>query len=423
MKNDNTIFWIIGIAIVVFLILPNLQKTPTDEFATIKVHYYDKYGHEVFPSTLGGGFSIGSSIYSPDLVSIDYYDPSLADDDETTGALEPEDLIEEPKKFSLRNLISQIGLFSSATVPPLASEGVFPIEASFLASYCYDPDSSTPYDLDMIMGADDIGTDFNSAFTRREICNGLLLFPVTTMPIDLTSETQIIDVVLYTYIQNVYDDSGYGVDTDIGTIYNLEDYDYTANTQAEIKAMYDELEKLSAGFPGRYSIEPQEHNQNWWLTSDMWGVSELNMSYVKEEIIDNMDGNPSGYLAIGLEGERSSSYNEYFDINKATLVIYYTPFEEPTHISFEVTATNFPTSEINYTGVSITDATPVEFKNALPTTSHDLPIGSSQTWYSDNITIKDEWKGTTQTFEVWVSGTNEYTDLIEGKYASTELIL
>ena len=49
MKNDNTIFWIIGIAIFVFLILPNIQQKQDDGFVELNVHYYDANKNEVFP--------------------------------------------------------------------------------------------------------------------------------------------------------------------------------------------------------------------------------------------------------------------------------------------------------------------------------------------------------------------------------------
>ena len=51
-KQNNTIFWIVGIAIFVFLILPNFQETSADGFVAIKVHYYDQNGNEIFPSAL-----------------------------------------------------------------------------------------------------------------------------------------------------------------------------------------------------------------------------------------------------------------------------------------------------------------------------------------------------------------------------------
>jgi len=57
MKNDNTIFWIIGIAIVVFLILPNLQAPKEGGMIGLNVHYY-KDGVEVIPKKGFLGFSV-----------------------------------------------------------------------------------------------------------------------------------------------------------------------------------------------------------------------------------------------------------------------------------------------------------------------------------------------------------------------------
>jgi len=45
--KDNTIFWVIGIAVLIFLILPNVQNQKQGDI-DIKVHYY-KDGVEVFP--------------------------------------------------------------------------------------------------------------------------------------------------------------------------------------------------------------------------------------------------------------------------------------------------------------------------------------------------------------------------------------
>ena len=57
MKDDNTIFWIIGIAIVVFIILPKIQVQEQEEMIGLTPHYY-KDGIEVFPQKGLFGFSI-----------------------------------------------------------------------------------------------------------------------------------------------------------------------------------------------------------------------------------------------------------------------------------------------------------------------------------------------------------------------------
>ena len=70
MKNENTILWIIGIAVVVFLILPNIQTSKEEGMIGLNVHYYQD-GKEVFPkfgvfsivTPPGGGFDqIGINI-------------------------------------------------------------------------------------------------------------------------------------------------------------------------------------------------------------------------------------------------------------------------------------------------------------------------------------------------------------------------
>ena len=49
MKNDKTIFWVIGIAILLLLVLPKLQLSsePENLSGSIQVHYYDKYMNEI----------------------------------------------------------------------------------------------------------------------------------------------------------------------------------------------------------------------------------------------------------------------------------------------------------------------------------------------------------------------------------------
>ena len=47
MAKSNTIFWVIGIAVFLFLILPNIQNQQKD--VGIKVHYYDENKKEIIP--------------------------------------------------------------------------------------------------------------------------------------------------------------------------------------------------------------------------------------------------------------------------------------------------------------------------------------------------------------------------------------
>ena len=56
-KNDNTILWIIGIVILVFLILPNFQTSKETGIIGLTPHYY-KEGVEIFPQFSLWSFSI-----------------------------------------------------------------------------------------------------------------------------------------------------------------------------------------------------------------------------------------------------------------------------------------------------------------------------------------------------------------------------
>ncbi len=69
-KNNNTIFWIMGIAIVVFIILPSLQAPEEEGMIGLTPHYLDKDGNEIFPSR---GFTIVGG--TPDVHEI-YFDIS-----------------------------------------------------------------------------------------------------------------------------------------------------------------------------------------------------------------------------------------------------------------------------------------------------------------------------------------------------------
>ena len=79
-KQNNAIFWIVGIVVLVFLILPNLQKTPIEEgMIGLTPHYY-KDGVEVFPQK---GF-LGFSVVTPpggtyDQISFDISATNLGD--------------------------------------------------------------------------------------------------------------------------------------------------------------------------------------------------------------------------------------------------------------------------------------------------------------------------------------------------------
>ena len=57
MKNDNTIFWIIGIVILVFIILPQLQAPTEEGMIGLTPHYY-KDGVEIFPKFSLWRFSV-----------------------------------------------------------------------------------------------------------------------------------------------------------------------------------------------------------------------------------------------------------------------------------------------------------------------------------------------------------------------------
>ena len=446
MKNNNTIFWIIGIIVLVFLILPKLQIQEQEEFTTIKVHYYDKYGNEIFSQTPTGTFSIvpSTSETNPNIETID---PSLADDIGTEGQYAPDNRrrsnvggervrvilsegestkkdIDYPKPSildTLKTLIFQIGIFGLTT-------NTVTIEASNTDTYCQNWDTNQGtwwnYDADILQG---IGSEWfiHPEFTVTWKCHGLMQFPVTSLPSDLTSADQITSVILHYRTKYIQSDEGDGVQTVFALFPNLESYDWTPNDDNEISMIWNRIFDmwLTGGEFNEYYLTSHKFFES---EEGKWFSREIGTTIVKNEIIANKDGSPDNVLAIGVFGEMDMD-NEYVTFNwdyEPYIVITYTSgVEEAVDISFEVTAMNSPLAEINYIGVSITDATPIELKNALPTTTYDLPIGSSQTWYSENIIIKEEWKGTTQTFEVWVSGTNEYTDLIETKYASTDLIL
>jgi len=488
MKNDNTIFWIIGIAILIFLILPKLQVQEQEEFITLGVHYYDKDMNEIFPLTSTSP-TVPFSIVAPRESILETIDPSLLDDEAGFVIREdiehnfenglpdnPEEDIEDVPSTRInfwKNLIYQIGTFGIVTTTKTVR-----IDAYNTNTYCEDKvDGSYEFDKYML---NDIGSDEITGGV--EVCNALMQFPVTGLSADLTSTAQITSVTLWYKTGTIYSDEGNGASTDFCVIDDIEEIDTTPNDEGEREDMYEMLEKCSGGgdyicefqncgsdidLAALYTYRFEETEEQRWFSREISSLS----GWVKNEIINNKDGSPSPYLSIGIEGEYDTNDDERVDFydeddaDRPYIVIKYTVttcvpdtcsslgkqcgtwsdgcggtlncgvcetgyicsdgqcIPEPVYISFEVIATNPLTSEIDYTGVSITNATPSELKNALPIVSYDLPVGSIQTWYSDNIAIKSEWEGITQTFEVWVGGTNEYTELIETKYASTDLNL
>lgn len=120
--------------------------------------------------------------------------------------------------------------------------------------------------------------------------------------------------------------------------------------------------------------------------------------------VDDVYGNP------GTIYEASSSWIPASSSSTTTQCSY-----TPPAVSMNMKISVQNTGSIPYDNVHIVNATPTFFSNALPTSSVSLPIGNTITFQSNNFTVQT---GTNQTFDIWISGLNTYTnktDYVEGK--------
>lgn len=460
MKNNN-LFWIAGIALLLLVVAQNLNQE--DGFTTFKFRYYDENKNEIdfqpynYEEAMKQTFSIMGIDILEDDSSID---KSLLDDTPDTGKIEEEDLIEhnldngppiieeddyrgpsflENLVANIKSLISQIGTFGIVTTTKTIT-----IPASNTDTYCRDRGDTPQYDFD----ADDLNDIGSDQITGGiEICNGLMQFPVTGIPSDLTAESQIQSVVLYYKTQLIRSDEGNGAEIDFCVIDDLQNYDWTPNDENEEEIMYNRLEDCSSNdFIYTYSFR-DGIDENKWFGHEI--VGERDVAY---EIIDNRDGSPDNVLAIGMEGELDYSDDERVDfdnedsVDKPYIKVRYTVstcvpatcsslgkqcgswsntcsgtlncgtcasdyscningkcIYDPTYISPEITITN--TGNVDLFQVRIVNASPIEFLNALNLTDfRTLNIGQSTTWSSGLIEVKPEWKSTTTPFEVFIEG-------------------
>lgn len=472
MKNENTIFWIIGIVIVVVLILPKLQlTTEPEEFVSIKAHYYDKYGNEVFP---------------------------LIQDSTTTAPqtqTEIEIPIEEKEGFNLIDSIKdfindmlsvvRVGPFATVDYDGQCSPSSCPSGYSEVEKYCdstynvcfrvcekyiaggcgsYGSWSSTsPWTYAVGVGDDNIWKRSVSKSTYTSSCyqfygkatlsvtdwdpGGLFHSAAQSREVDVKTDLGGSTGACSSSAQTSTQTLGRGD----GTTYRAEGkfIPYTAGscggsiaygiegtlkvylyyrTASWTSGHYDEEERScqyecdrdsecgSDGYTGSKYCQGGDVYQNY-RTYDCYDY-ECTDSVSAKKVEDCGTLGCSGGVCLtctpktcSVLGKECGSWPDGCGgtVTCPTCPTGYTCdvngqcIEDIVDISFEVTATNI--GDIDFTDLTITDATPIEFENALDLTDiRDLPKDSSQTWYSNKITIKPEW-GPSTVFEVCMEGT------------------
>ncbi len=99
---------------------------------------------------------------------------------------------------------------------------------------------------------------------------------------------------------------------------------------------------------------------------------------------------------------------------------------EVAFISFEITVEN--TGEVDFLDVRIID---MQIENTMEHFRDDIDLEdrrrvnkyTNSKWYSNQISTRHEWIGSTTRFKVWIAGTNEYTGEEEIKTAYVDIVL
>ena len=110
--------------------------------------------------------------------------------------------------------------------------------------------------------------------------------------------------------------------------------------------------------------------------------------------------------------QNSAPWQVVSTYNSQTQCSYTPPI---TYMSMNVVVQN--TGTINYTNVQIVNATPSLFSSSLSNRSYSLSSSQQGNWSTGRIDITP-WRGTNQTFDLWISGFNTYaqkTEYIETK--------
>lgn len=465
-KNQNTILWILGIAILLLLVVTqtNLFQTQETEDFSIKVHYYDINGDEIYPDAKISGedtlsyFNFFKNIFSSSTLPLvgasvideehlneeNNYEPNFLeklirnlipatandeielDSDEIGEIREKKDI-----PFNIFDLFSIVTTTKTITLP-----------ITYARTYTYRECDDDYDDYDSNYNSlDPLGADQKSNVDHgdcRVVGNAIMRFSTTSLPSDLTSSSQITSVKLTYRIDNVVDDDN-GASTDFAVITSL------SSNLPGTSTMWEDLEYVSglAGFTHNM-LESQEEQT----------FTSINLPNAASEIMERDS------LDIGIEGESNSiggddEYGDLYSIGES-----YAPYitikynvqtcvpetcsslgyecgtwddtcggqlncgtcgdgyacsdgqcvEDISYISFDITATN--TGNVDITQARIVSATPIEFLNSLNINDlRSINKGQSTTWNSGLIEVKPEWKGVTTSFEVSIEGASSYEEI------------
>lgn len=421
-KQNNTIFWIIGIVILIFIILPKLQVQEQEEFATLKVHYYDKDMNEIdYPPQKK---TIDSKNFLKDLFSsISSLIGQFAIVSYTTQCSLPSC----PSGYSQTNVYCEDTLNTcyrdcQRTIPGYCG--------SYGSYERYDKETDYAYYLDNIDTKD---FDMNSNYCYKFI--GSTFFCIT----DGSGDGYWQEAILR--------GSGYTCDVEYEYYFNLRASDQCSGLDTN-ECVW------GRGVSGEY-VQARGDIGSF----DVWSFISMSMTV---ELLVSKAPWIEGYTEsttttctyqcdsdaeCGTDNWVGTTYCSGKDVYQTWRDYYcsggscnYTDSSELVeicssgytcesgvciqsieYISFEVTATNTGNVSLD---VIITNATPIEFLNALNITDiRTINKGQSTIWNSELIEVKSGWKGTTQIFTVFGEGYYIDTGQTKTESGSIELTL
>ena len=387
MKNDdNTILWIVGIVIVVFLILPKLQIQEQEDFVAMKVHYYDKDMKEIFPETYDKpkidymealGIKFKRLIYSAGLFSIgstsitSSYAANIQDDCSNAAT---SDFIYNPQRVEIYAYHEETGYIAFPTTSIPAGVAITSV---YIQSYSWmDEDPFL-----RIGWVDPTGTNFNPGTSSgvTDLCNKIRY-----------AANRGADGNQMYYAQPSGSTGSWQTRALV--------FNNIANTR--LKTVRDNNQDFVVGITNTPSTRLHDFDFMYQQNPAMKPI--LKITYCQPDTCSSLgkncgvwDNSCSGTVDCGTPEPGYSCID-------GTLI------PDITWISFEITAMNI--GDVPFKDMSFSSASPVELLNALNLTdTRDLGIAQTQTWYSENITIKEEWSSST-IFDVCVSGISTYTD-------------
>ncbi len=292
MKNQNTTLWIIGIGILLLVVLSQTDLLEAQDDFSIKVHYYDVNGDEIFPQA-----------------------DTIGEDELSFGE---EVTIKESGFF--RNLISQVGLFAIvSTNVNQAYQDWGDIRYRFGDGRWYHSNSQPT------LG---IGTNTMAGGGKNR---AWITFDVSGVP----NNAIITGLNFWVYVTQA-GTGGSGSNCPSNTpkinIYKVDEEtinQYPTSSDIEEQAFFDQLDNgIKYGEISHLMV------QDTTQAGIGWKYLVLGNS-ANSEVQSLIDGNPTGLFMVGLKGDiESDGANCYMWISESTLRIDYDYEECITHSTY-----------------------------------------------------------------------------------------